>query len=179
MTTLARSWGIWVVRGIVSILFGILTIFRPGASVAILVLLYGVFALCDGALLLSYAVRTEGRKAPYVFRGLVSIAAGVVAVLVPGLTAVSLYILIGAWAVVAGFTELFVAATIRKEAISVGALVFAGILAIACGIAMLVLPAAGVLALIGLIAGYAIVNGVALISAGIRIHGLMHVLASQ
>jgi len=179
MTTLARSWSIWVVRGIVSILFGILTIFRPGASIAVLVLLYGIFALCDGALLLSFAMRTDGRKAPYVWRGLVSVAAGIIAVLYPSLTAMSLYILIGAWAIVAGVTELIVAATVRKEAISVGALVFAGILAIACGVALLALPAAGVLALVGLIAAYAIVNGVALISAGVRIHSLTQAITSH
>ena len=179
MTTLARSWSTWVIRGIVAILFGVLTIFRPGTSIALIVLLYGIFALCDGAMLLSFAFRTDGRRAPYVWRGLVSVAAGLLALFLPRLTALSLYFLIGAWAVVAGVTELIVASQVRKDGLNVGGLVFAGILAIACGIALLALPTIGVVALIGLIAGFAIIEGVALISAGVRIHSLTHALASH
>jgi len=42
----------------------------------------------------------------------------------------------------------------------------------ACGVALLALPLAGMLALIGLIAAYAMVNGIVLITAGVRIHSL-------
>ncbi len=179
MTTLARSWGTWVIRGIVSILFGVLTIFRPGTSVALIVLLFGIFALCDGAVLLSFAFRTDGRKAPYVWRGIVSIAAGLIALFLPGVTALSLYFLIGAWAIVAGVTELVVAAQMRKDGLNVGGLVFAGALAIAFGIALIAMPQFGAVALLGLIAGFAIVEGVALISSGVRIHSLTQALLSH
>jgi uncharacterized membrane protein HdeD (DUF308 family) len=172
MTTLARAWSTWIIRGVVSILFGILTIFRPGASVALVVLLYGIFALCDGAVMLSFALRTDGRRAPYVWRGLISLAAGLIAVFLPGLTAVMLYLLIGAWAIGAGIMELVIASQVRKDGLSIGGLVFAGLLGIACGIALLALPIAGVFALLGVIAGFAIVNGIALIAAGVRIHSL-------
>jgi uncharacterized membrane protein HdeD (DUF308 family) len=179
MTTLARSWITWVIRGIVAILFGVLTIFRPGASIAIIVLLFGIWALFDGAMLLSFAFRTDGRKGPFVWRGLVSIAAGVFALFLPHVTALSLYLLVGAWAIVAGITELIVAAQVRKDGLNVGGLVFAGVLAIACGIALVALPQIGVIALLGLIAGFAIVEGVALISAGVRIHSLTDALLTH
>jgi len=54
----------------------------------------------------------------------------------------------------------------------VGGLVLAGVLSFACGIALLALPLAGMVALVGLIAAYAIVNGAVLITAGVRIHSL-------
>jgi uncharacterized membrane protein HdeD (DUF308 family) len=172
MELLARSWGIWVVRGIASILFGIVTIVWPGASIAAIVLMFGVYALADGALLLSFGLRLPERKAPYVVRGLVSVAAGVISFVYPGLTALSLYVLVGAWALIAGAAELAIAFAIRKEAANVVGLVFAGLLSMACGVALLALPLAGMLALIGLIAAYAMVNGVVLITAGVRIHSL-------
>jgi uncharacterized membrane protein HdeD (DUF308 family) len=168
-----------VIRGIVAILFGVLTIFRPAASVGIIVILFGIYALCDGAMLLSFAYRTDGRKGPYVWRGLVSIAAGLIALFLPRITALSLYFLIGAWAVVAGITELVVAAQVRKDGLNVGGLVFAGVLAICCGILLLALPSVGIVALLGLIAGFAIIEGVALISSGVRIHSLTHALLSH
>ncbi len=168
----------WIVRGIASVLFGLLTLMRPGASIAAIVLLFGIYALADGGLLLGFAFRYEGAKAPYVVRGLLSIAAGVLTFIFPGLTAISLYVLIGAWAIAAGAAELALAIVIRKEAPSVGGLVLAGILSIACGAALLALPLAGVLALLGLVAAYAIVNGAVLISAGIRIHNLVRPLSA-
>src|SRR5579872_5737188 len=136
MDALARVWTMWIVRGIASIIFGVLTVMRPGASIAALVLLFGIYSLADGALLLGFAVRYIGAKTPYVVRGLLSIAAGVLTFVYPGLTALSLYILIGAWAVTAGAAELAIAFAIRKEASSVSGLVVAGLLSITCGVAL-------------------------------------------
>jgi uncharacterized membrane protein HdeD (DUF308 family) len=172
MNALARTWTMWIVRGIASAIFGVLTILQPGASIAVIVFVYGFYALADGALLLGFAFRHEGRKAPYVVRGLISIAAGLVAFLLPGPTALALYVLVGAWALAAGVAELALAVTFRKDGFRVSGLVMAGLLSVACGVALLALPLAGVLALIGVIAAYAIINGVALVVAGIRIHGL-------
>jgi uncharacterized membrane protein HdeD (DUF308 family) len=179
MDGLARAWTVWIVRGVASIIFGLLTIWRPGASIAALVLVFGSYSLADGALLLGFAFRyTKGRKAPYVVRGLLSVAAGAVAFLYPGLTAISLYILIGAWAITAGAAELAVAFGIRKEASSVRGLVFAGFLSIAFGAALLALPIVGVIVLTSLIAAYGIVNGIFLISAGVRIHAFARPLSA-
>jgi uncharacterized membrane protein HdeD (DUF308 family) len=160
-----------------SVLFGVLTILRPSASIAAIVFVYAVYALADGALLLGFGFRHEGRKAPYIVRGLISIAAGLLAVRFPGLTALSFYVLIGAWAVAAGVAELAIATMIRKEVgTSVNALVIVGILSLLCGAALFALPAAGVIALVGLIAAYAILNGIALIVFGVRIHHVTRTL---
>jgi len=167
----------WIVRGIASLLFGLLTILQPSASIAAIVFVYGVYALTDGALLVGFAFRHEGRKAPYVVRGLASIAPGLLAFLLPGLTALSFYILIGAWAVSAGVAELAIAITVRRQFdTSVSGLVIVGILSLLCGVLALSLPAAGVITLLGLIATYAIVNGLILVAVGVRIHGLSRAL---
>jgi uncharacterized membrane protein HdeD (DUF308 family) len=76
------------------------------------------------------------------------------------------------WALTAGAAELAIAVAVRKDGFNVGGLVLAGILSLLCGGALLALPIAGVLALVGLIAAYAVINGIALIVAGVRIHGL-------
>jgi uncharacterized membrane protein HdeD (DUF308 family) len=170
MNFLAKTGTIWVVRGIASVIFGVLTLLRPGASIAALVFLYGAYAFVDGAFLLGYAFRREGPKAHYVISALLSIAAGAITFFFPGLTALSLYILIGAWAIATGVTELAIAAALRGTQLRVGGIVFAGLLSIACGIAFLALPLAGIVALVSLIAGYAIANGIFLIATGIWLH---------
>jgi uncharacterized membrane protein HdeD (DUF308 family) len=172
MNALGRTWGMWIVRGIASLLFGAALILRPGASILAMVLVYSAFALADGALLLGFGARYEGKKAPFIVRGLISVAAGIVALVYPGPTALALYVLIGAWALVAGAAELGIAFAARREGLQVGTLVAAGLLSMAWGVALLALPAAGIVALIGLIAAFAMFNGIVLIAVGVGIHSL-------
>jgi len=172
MSALAKTWGIWIVRGIASVLFGILTLVRPGASLAALVLVFGVYALADGLILIGVGFRSDERRGALVLRGLLGVAAGLVTLLHPSVTAVTLYVLIGVWALACGGVEIAIAVALRGGAQKVGGLVLAGALSFACGVALLALPLAGILALIGLIAAYAIVNGIVFIVVGLRIHKL-------
>lgn len=178
METFARTGSVWIVRGIASILFGVLTLTNPGASIAALVLLYGAYALVDGAFLIGFAFRHDGPKAHYIISGMLSIVAGLCTFVFPGLTAVSLYILIGAWAISTGVTELAMAFTLRKNEVNLVGLVLAGLLSIVCGVALFVLPLAGIVALVGVITVYAFFNGALLISAGIRLNQLLRTLAT-
>ncbi len=178
MNLLARTGTMWIVRGIASVVFGLLTLLRPASSIAAIVILFGAYALVDGAFLLGFAFRHEGPKAQYVVAGLLGLVAGAVTFMFPGLTAISLYILIGAWAMSAGIAEIVIAISMRKEAVNVGGLTLAGVLSLACGVALLALPMAGVIALLGLVAAYAIVNGVFLVGAGFRIHNLTRPLSA-
>jgi uncharacterized membrane protein HdeD (DUF308 family) len=170
MNTLARTWTMWIIRGIASLLFGVLTLLKPGASIAALVLVFGAYALCDGALLVGFGLRYDGAKAPYIVRGLLSVAVGVLALVYPAATALTLYLWVGAWAVAAGVAEIGIAFAIRQEMRDVNGLFLAGALSVATGVLLLALPAVGIVALLGLIAAFAIVNGIALIVAGVRIH---------
>ena len=47
---LSRGWWHLLLRGLAAIAFAILTWFRPGISLAALVLLFGAYALVDGVL---------------------------------------------------------------------------------------------------------------------------------
>jgi uncharacterized membrane protein HdeD (DUF308 family) len=178
MNSLSKIGTVWVIRGVASVAFGVLTLLQPGNSIAAIVFLYGLYALADGAFLLGLAFRQEGSKAPYIVRGLISVAAGALAFLYPGLTATSLYFLIGAWAIVIGALELGIAISLRKGTTSVGGLVLSGLLSIATGVALLALPVAGVVTLLSFIAAYAIINGIVLIVAGVRFHNVIRPLSA-
>ena len=55
--TLTRNWWVVLIRGIAGVLFGIATFIAPGVSLAVLVLLFGAYALVDGVLAVVTAVR--------------------------------------------------------------------------------------------------------------------------
>ena len=173
MATLARNWWLLVLRGVAAIAFGILTVVWPGASLASLVLLFGVYSLVEGITSLALAfVQAEGRTGTWVLHGLVGIGAGILTFTYPALTSIALYAIIAGWAIATGIVEIYVASELRGMAGGVGTIVFAGIVSILFGALLVALPAAGVVALVSVIAAMAIMSGIAWVAFGVRLHRL-------
>lgn len=171
MMALARNWWLLVLRGIAAIVFGILTVAWPGASLATLVLFFGAYAIVEGSTSLALAfMKAEGRVGTWIFHAIVGIGAGIVTFAYPGITAVALYAIIAAWAIMTGIVEIFVASVLRDVGGRVGAVVFAGIVSILFGVLLIALPAAGVVALVSLIAAMALMSGIAWVTFGVRLH---------
>jgi uncharacterized membrane protein HdeD (DUF308 family) len=169
---LGRNWGWIVLRGVAAVLFGILAFALPGITLAVLVIVWGAYALADGilALIAAYRVRDQGK--PFwslVIVGLLGIAAGIVTFIWPGMTALLLLLFIAAWAVVMGIFQIVAAIRLRKEIQNEWLLGLSGALSVLFGIIMFVQPGAGALAVIWVIAAYAIVFGVLLIWLGLRL----------
>src|SRR4026207_803475 len=118
LATLARHWWAVVLRGVCAILFGLAAFAWPGITLAVLILLWGAYALADGVLAVIWSFMSRGRVSfPWgVFlAGLAAIVAGAFAFLRPGLTAVALLYLVAAWAIVRGLFEIIAAAHPREE----------------------------------------------------------------
>lgn len=171
LPALAQHWWVFLIRGLVAIAFGVVALAWPGATLVTLVLFYGVFALVDGVFAVIAAVRGGGAGSRWwlAFVGLLGIVAGLVTYFAPGLTALALLMVIGVWALVYGIFEIVGAIRLRREIDNEWMLMIHGALAALFGIMVLVRPGAGALALIWLIAAFAIVSGVLLIALGFRL----------
>ncbi len=169
---LAERWWVFVLRGIAAILFGILTLVWPGISLMALVIVWGAYAILDGIMTLVYA-RWAGRAGePWgwlLFEGLVGIVAGVTAFIWPGITALALLVVIAAKAIMSGIAEIVLAVQLRRVVEGEWLLVLSGVLSIAFGALLLVVPGAGALALLWLIAVFAMMLGILLIGLGLRL----------
>ena len=62
---LARNWWALVLRGVFDVLFGITAFAWPGITLAVLVLLYGAFALVDGSFAIAAALVGRTRGMPW------------------------------------------------------------------------------------------------------------------
>jgi uncharacterized membrane protein HdeD (DUF308 family) len=163
---LARNWWIFLVRGLVSIAFGLVGFFYPAATLVAFILVYGVFALLDGVFAVLAAVRgKEGMSSRWwlALVGVLGIVAGLVTFAWPGITALVLLTVIGVWALIYGVLEIVGAIRLRKEIDNEWLLLFHGALAVLFGLMVLVRPGAGALALIWLIASFALASGVLLV----------------
>jgi len=169
--TLKLNWWLLALRGLVAVLFGVLAFMWPGATLITLVWLFGAFALVNGILSLVLAAKTPKgypKVGSLIFGGLLGILAGLLAFVMPGITALGLLILIAAWAIVTGIMELVAAVRLRKIINNEWLLVLAGIASVVFGVILLFQPAAGALALIWLIGAWAFVFGILLMILAFR-----------
>jgi len=175
---LSQHWWVFVVRGVLALLFGIGTFLMPGVTLAALIILYALYAFADGvvAVVAAFGRRSAGDGFPWslLLIGIAGILAGVVTFLYPGLTALVLLYLIAAWHIVRGVFEVIAAIRLRKEIRGEGWLIAAGILSIVFGLFLAMFPAAGALALLWMIGSFAIVFGIIVIALGFRLRGLAH-----
>jgi uncharacterized membrane protein HdeD (DUF308 family) len=160
-----------VLRGLVTIAFGLLLILRPTISFELLVLLFGAFALVEGALALTaaaLATPAEPGRAVAFLAGGVGVSVGITTFLWPGVTQVALLILIALRALVVGVAELALAADIAHHlsARSAVAWLFActGLLSIAFGAVLLLYPGVGLIVLVWMIGLYGLTLGIVVIA---------------
>jgi uncharacterized membrane protein HdeD (DUF308 family) len=175
LTALSKNWWVVLLRGIVFIIFGVLAFAWPGLTLVTLVLFYGAFALIDGVLSLFSAFKGGQKATPtwwLIVVGLIGIAAGAATFLWPGLSALVLLLFIGAWAFVRGIFEIIGAIQLRKEIDNEWMLILSGSVSVIFGLIMLIMPGAGALALVWVIAAYSIVIGVLLIGLSFRLRTL-------
>jgi uncharacterized membrane protein HdeD (DUF308 family) len=175
---LAKNWWLILLRGICAILFGVLAFAWPGVTLVTLVVLYGAFALADGILAVAAAISGGAAAAPrwwLAVVGLAGIAAGLLTFLWPGVTALVLLVFIAIWAIVTGVLQVVGAIQLRKEIDNEWLLIAGGVLSVLFGLAVLVRPGAGALALIFVIGAFAIAYGIILVAFAFRLRRHSHV----
>jgi uncharacterized membrane protein HdeD (DUF308 family) len=172
---LSINWWALALRGVVAIGFGILAFLLPGATIGALILLFAAYAIVDGASHVVTGIRGRSGDGPdflMILGGVVGIVAGIFAVALPGLTALALLALIGAWAIVTGAAEILMAYRLRKEIRGEWLLAFDGAISVLFGIYVWLFPGAGALALVWLIAVFAIISGITLLALAFRMRSL-------
>jgi uncharacterized membrane protein HdeD (DUF308 family) len=178
LETLTRNWWVLAVRGALAVLFGLLALIWPGITVLALVLLFGAYALVDGVMALYTALfdrgRTGGRGGWLVLEGVAGVLAAIGAFVWPGITALVLLYLIAAWALVTGVAEILAAIRLRREIEGEWLMILSGALSILFGLLAFLFPGAGALAVVWLIAAYAIAFGVVMVILAFRLrrHGV-------
>jgi uncharacterized membrane protein HdeD (DUF308 family) len=172
---LARWWWTFILRGVLAIIFGVIAFISPPATIAALVLLFGAWALVDGVFHIAGAMQHRTMERSWwltVLEGIVSIAAGLLALAFPDIAATSLLLLISAWSIVTGVIEIVLAIRLREQITGELWLAIGGILSIVFGVLLFLFPAAGALTIVWIIGAFAIAFGVSLIILGWRLRGI-------
>jgi uncharacterized membrane protein HdeD (DUF308 family) len=165
-------WWSPVLRGLFAIAFGVLTFVWPALSLLVLVWAFGIYALADGFGSLGWSIARARRNEGWgwiALEGVISLIAGLLAILWPGITAFVLLIVIAVWALALGITEIATALTHGKHVSAAVSLAIAGVVSCLLGVLLLARPGVGALAVVWWIGAAAIIEGVLRIMAGFRL----------
>jgi uncharacterized membrane protein HdeD (DUF308 family) len=171
-----------IVRGVLAAAIGVAALAWPGITVLALVVLFAGYAFIAVGLeaARAFTSRDAGPVFWHLLVGLADLAAGVLALVWPGPTALVLVLIVGSWAVVAGLFEV-VAAFRAGEAAGTRALyVLGGLVSVAFGAVLFARPGVGAITLallfglFNLVYGIsALVQGIELRRAGQALHSLL------
>jgi len=174
LQSMARSWWVWLLRGIAAIVFGIIAFVSPAATLLALVIVFGIYAIFDGvlAVVTAFQIREDAKHWWVVLlEGVAGILFGIIALVYPLITAGALLFLIAFWAVVTGIMEIIAAIRLRREITNEWSLILTGIFSVILGVMLFVFPGAG-LALVWTIGLYAVFFGVLMIIFGFEVRSL-------
>jgi uncharacterized membrane protein HdeD (DUF308 family) len=154
----------WVLglHGLASVVFGVMILAWPGISVYALTIVFGAYTLATGIVEFGTAFTAQGREERgwLILRGLLGITVGVLVFAWPGISALALLYVIGAYAVALGILAVAASFPLPLAGRDKASMVLTGVVAIVFGIVIFAEPGAGALAVLGLIAAFALVTGI-------------------
>lgn len=161
-----RSWRAVALRGVAALAFGFAALVWPSVTIASLVMVFGTYALADGVLAISGAThqRRPGLAWLLALEGVVGVGVGLAAVLWTDATVMALLRLVAAWALVTGAFELGLAVRLRRRLPVAKWLGAAGATSLVLGALMFAWPRATLAMLTLLLAGYAMLFGLTMIT---------------
>jgi uncharacterized membrane protein HdeD (DUF308 family) len=138
-----------ILRGILAFAVGIVALAWPGVTVLALVILFAIYAFIAAGLeaMRAFSSAKAGLVAGHLLLGLVDVAAGVVALVWPGPTALVLVLIVATWAIVGGAFE-FAAGFGHGQAGGTRAMyLLGGLVSVAFGVVLFARPGLGAITL--------------------------------
>lgn len=157
-----------ILRGILAFVLGLVLVIWPGASLEVILILFPIFAIIDGASAIIIGSRSkDGRYLSFVPMGILEILIGFFVFVWPDLTITAFVFLMAIWALVLGLSELFIAVADDKLASGTRWLYALGaVITLILGILVVTYPLMTSLVLIWLFGLYFLVYGVLVFIAG-------------
>jgi uncharacterized membrane protein HdeD (DUF308 family) len=149
-------------RGVLAVALGLAALVWPAITVGVAVVLFAIYCFADATTRLANVFepdRSAAQRVILVLAGLLDVAAGIVALAYPEITAAVLVLVIGIWAILIGGAEL---ASAWSGVGGAGWLTLGGVTSIAAGVLLIAWPGIGAFTL-------AIVFGAYLLAYGLTV----------
>jgi len=156
-----KNWWSYLLRGVIAVVFGILLLGWPAATLKVAIILIGILMLIDGLAAMVRSAVLAGHKEKWswtLVSGIVGILVGAIILGHMEFSLAFVAILVGIWVVISGVVEIAIAFEMPPQSGReiIGAV---GIISIAFGIVIVAYPFASVYALTVVLGIYALVIG--------------------
>ena len=153
-----------ILRGVLAVVAGVIAFGWPGITILALVIVFAIYAFTDAVF---EGMRAFGSATAGPVIGHLLLAAGVVAIVWPGPTALVLVLVIGIWASTGGLLEIFAAFQAGETAGTRALFIIAGLVSVAFGVVVFARPGLGAATVALLFGLYSFICGISLIPTGI------------
>jgi uncharacterized membrane protein HdeD (DUF308 family) len=174
---LARIWKLLALRGVLAIAFAVVLLAWPDIGLTAMVAVVGAFAIASGFISGMAAFALPGaatrQRVWLALNSLVGLAVGTAVLVWPDLSATALLYAIAIWAIAAGVIEVVAAFALPISATRTVLLAVSGIVLAAFGVVMFVEPGDGAIALLALVAAFALVRGTFDVALAVELRRLL------
>jgi uncharacterized membrane protein HdeD (DUF308 family) len=169
-----RTWWVFLVGGIASVIFGVLAFVNPGIALLVLAMFFAAAVLVDGVFSIIGSIQNREKDGWWIMLliGILGLVVGGFALLNPPLSMMAFIYLVAFQAILLGAFIVMLGYKVRQATSREWILYVTGALSILFGVLVLVNPAAGSLSIIYLIASWAIVIGAFKIFFGFKVKNL-------
>jgi uncharacterized membrane protein HdeD (DUF308 family) len=160
-----------ILLGVLAIIVGIIAIAWPKVTIYALVILFAVYAFIAAGLqaMRAFSSRSAGPVLGHLLLALIDVAAGVIALVWPGPTALVLVLVVGIWAFAGGVFEIFAAFQSGQTAGTRALFIVAGLVSILFGVVLFAHPGVGAVTLALLFGLFTLIYGFSQITMGIEL----------
>jgi uncharacterized membrane protein HdeD (DUF308 family) len=143
---MSRTWWVFLLYGLFAVVFGLFALFRPHATVWMMIMAFGLLALADGVVSLLSVFRKQVALPNWLLLlyAVASIGFGLLALFRAQTVATALVWLLAIWLVIAGIARIIFAIQMRRLVHGNWLLALSGILALVLGLLFIARPNIGV-----------------------------------
>ena len=169
-----RTWWVFLIGGIASVVFGVLAFARPGLALLLLATFFAAAILVDGALNLVGAVQNRDKDGWWLMLliGLLGAVVGAYALLNPPVSIVAFLLIVAFQAFVLGAFLIMLGFKFRKATTREWILYLTGGLSVLFSVLVVARPAVGGVTIVYMIAAWAIIIGTLKIVFAMRVRNL-------
>jgi uncharacterized membrane protein HdeD (DUF308 family) len=169
-----RTWWVFLVGGLASLVFGVLAFANPGIALLVLAMFFAASVLVDGVFSMVGAIQHRDKEGWWIMLliGLLGLLVGGYALLNPPVGILAFIYLVAFQAIMLGVFTAMLGYKVRQATRREWILYLTGGLSVLFGILVAANPAAGSLSIVYLIAAWAVVIGALKIAFGFRVKTL-------
>lgn len=156
-----RTWWVFLIGGIASVVFGILAFINPGIALLVLAMFFAAYILVDGAVNIWGAISNRDKDGWWavLLLGILGVLVGGYALLAPPVSMIAFVYVVAFVAFFIGATSLYLGWKIRKEITNEWILYLTGALSVLFALMILFQPEVGGLSVVYVIATWGIIIG--------------------